>query len=59
MYRPCVLHSLFLQTKQLSVLMEELQGFIDPFDMDVFRPYVAANLDRQLMRSMVSVEYVV
>lgn len=45
---------LFLQTKQIGILTEKLQGFVDPFDLDVFRPYIAANLDRQLMRSTVS-----
>ena len=43
-----------MQSKELSLLIEELQSFVDPFDLDVFQPYIAANLKRQLMRSTVS-----
>ena len=39
---------------RLKKLVESLQAFVDPFDLDVFLPYISANLDRQLTRSSVS-----
>ena len=35
-------------------LAEQLQAFVDPFDLDVFLPHILSNLDRQLQRSAVS-----
>ena len=37
----------------MKSLLEQLQSFVDPFDLDVFTPYIQSNLHRQLHRSNV------
>ena len=39
---------------RLKSLSEQLQSFVDPFDLDVFLPHLLHNLERQLARSTVS-----
>ena len=54
---PCMYATLTLQDKvsaRLKCLMEQLQNCVDPFDLDVFTPYIQAHLHRQLQRSNVS-----
>lgn len=38
-------------------LVEQLQSCVDPFDLDVFSPYIRSNLHRQLQRSSVRKPY--
>ncbi|XP_031572017.1 conserved oligomeric Golgi complex subunit 1-like [Actinia tenebrosa] len=33
-----------------EAVIDSLEGVVDPFDLDVFSPYLAANLNRQLQR---------
>ena len=37
-------------------VLDALESCIDPFDLDVFTPYIATNLNRQLQRCGVCVE---
>ena len=47
---PCMQEKLAARVKGL---LEQLHGFVDPFDLDVFTPYIQFNLHRQLHRSNV------
>lgn len=38
---------------EVKGLAEQLQAFVDPFDLDVFLPHILSNLERQLQRSAV------
>ena len=37
-------------------ICETLQAFVDPFDLDVFMPFILANLESKLSHSLVSQE---
>ncbi len=41
-------------SRRVRILLERLQAWVDPFDLDVFMPYLLANLENQLSRSSVS-----
>lgn len=40
--------------KRIRTLLERLQAWVDPFDLDVFMPYVLSNIENQLSKSSVS-----
>ena len=40
---------------RLEDVVDTLEGCVDPFDLDVFTPYMATNLTRQLQRCGVCV----
>ena len=35
---------------RLEQVIDSLESCVDPFDLDVFAPYIASNLNRQLQR---------
>lgn len=39
--------------ERLKAICDQLQSFVDPFDLDVFTPHMAANLERHRQRSLV------
>lgn len=41
-------------SSRVKGVLERLQASVDPFDLDVFMPYMLANLESQLSRSTVS-----
>lgn len=41
-------------TKATQDIVMQLEGFIDPFDLDVFKPHLSRNLDRHHQRCSVS-----
>jgi len=44
-------------TKAAQDVIMELENFIDPFDLDVFKPHLARNLDRHHQRCSVSLQW--
>ena len=41
-------------SSRVKGVLERLQASVDPFDLDVFMPYMLSNLESQLSRSTVS-----
>ena len=41
-------------TKATQDIVIQLENFIDPFDLDVFKPHLSRNLDRHHQRCSVS-----
>jgi len=37
-------------SQQVKSINEALQAFVDPFDLDVFMPYLLTNLENQFSR---------
>ena len=50
----CTLQEAAKHASRVQQVVDTLEGFVDPFDLDVFSPYVATNLNRQLQRCGVS-----
>lgn len=44
-------------SNRLEQVVDTLEGCVDPFDLDVFSPHMATNLNRQLQRCGVCVEW--
>ena len=42
-------------SQQVKSINEALQAFVDPFDLDVFMPYLLSNLENQLSRLPVNI----
>lgn len=42
-------------TNRLEQVLDALESCVDPFDLDVFSPYIATNLNKQLQRCGVCV----
>lgn len=42
-------------TNRLEKVLDALESCVDPFDLDVFSPYIATNLNKQLQRCGVCV----
>ena len=42
-------------SRRLENVTDALEGCVDPFDLDVFSPHVATNLNRQLQKCGVSI----
>jgi hypothetical protein len=40
--------------KRVERIIDELEGMVDPFDLDVFTPYMKNHLTRQTQRCHVS-----
>ena len=38
-------------------IVEELEDIVDPFDLNVFSPYISSNLNKHLQRCGVSITY--
>ena len=54
----CTMYAQGELAERVKRLVEQLQNCVDPFDLDVFSPYIQSNLHRQLQRSSVSHTYV-
>ena len=39
-------------------IVEDLEDIVDPFDLNVFSPYISSNLNKHLQRCGVSVTYI-
>ena len=58
-YRTCSTFFLYLQahskklTSQIQSVVDELETHVDPFDLDVFAPYIRDRLARQTQRANV------
>ncbi len=51
----CLLQDTEKTNSRFKGVVESLQSFVDPFDLDVFMPHILTNLERQLARSSVSI----
>ena len=50
----CCLQGTTDLTKATQDIVIQLENFIDPFDLDVFKPHISRNLDRHHQRCSVS-----